>query len=261
MTHWKDLHLVVVDTETTGLDPRAERVIEVGIIHFEGGRVVDKYGVLIDPGKPIPQEVVELTGIKDADVAGGPPFEAVAAEVAERLSRGVIVAYNLPFDRAFLTVELERAGLAWPDQPCLDPLILVRELHRNQGSKKLGAAAARMGITLEEAHRATADAEVAGLVLIELANRYGGRLPPTLEELLVLQAHWEQQQAAEQATWRRNRGKSMDSELLGASAGGGSAMTVDDDGLLALGPAYVYGDDTDPMRAMFVGLPDIGSRR
>lgn len=260
MTHWKDLHLVVVDTETTGLDARTERVIEVGIIHFEGGVVVDRYGVLIDPGVPIPKEVVELTGIKDEDVRGGPPFAAVAEEVHRRLSQGVIVGYNLAFDRGFLTAELERAGLGWPDRPCLDPLILVRELHRNQGSKKLGAAAARMGIVLEEAHRATADAEVAGLVLLELAKRYGDRLPQTVEELAVLQAHWEQQQAAEQAQWRRNRGKSQDSELLGASSGG-PALTVDDDGLTTLGPAYIYGDDTDPIRAMFVGLPDIGSRR
>lgn len=258
MAHWKDLHLVVVDTETTGLDAKTERVIEVGIIHFEGGQVVDRYGTLIDPGVPIPQEVVALTGIKDEDVAGQPRFADVAAEVLRRLSQGVIVGYNLPFDKGFLVAELERAGLSWPDRPCLDPLILVRELHRNQGSKKLGVAAARMGISLEEAHRATADAEVAGLVLLELASRYGERLPPALEDLLVLQAHWEQQQAAEQAGWRRNRGRG-EAELLGATAG--PALTVDDDGLPALGPAYVYGDDPDPMRALFSGLPDIGARR
>lgn len=260
MTHWKDLHLVVVDTETTGLDAKAGRVIEVGIIHFEGGQIVDRYGTLIDPGVPIPQEVVGITGIKDEDVAGKPPFAAVAEEVARRLSQGVIVGYNLAFDRGFLTAEFDRLGMSWPDRPCLDPLILVRELHRNQGSKKLGVAAARMGISLEEAHRATADAEVAGLVLLELAARYGERLPPSLDDLLVLQAHWEQQQVAEQAQWRRNRGRGGDTELLGTSAGG-TALTIDDGGLPALGPAFIYGDDTDPMRAMFVGLPDIGARR
>ena len=258
-THWKDLHLVVVDTETTGLDAKTDRIIEVGIIHFEGGERVGDYNTFVSPGVSIPDEVVKLTGIKDEDVAGAPPFESVAQEVREHLSRGVIVGYNLAFDRGFLLAELERAGLTWPEQPCLDPLILVRELHRNQGSKKLGVAAARMGIKLEEAHRASADAEVAGLVLLALARDYGDRLPPALEDLIVLQAHWEQQQAAEQAAWRRNRGRSVDTGLLGAATA--APASLDEDGVPALGPAFVYGDDTDPVRAMFVSLPDIGSRR
>jgi DNA polymerase-3 subunit epsilon len=258
--HWRDLHLVVVDTETTGLDASKDRVIEVGIIHFEAGQCVDRYGVLVNPGIPIPQEVVELTGIKDDDVRDAPPFEVVAAEVAERLGRGVIVGYNLAFDRGFLTAELTRCSRAWPEMACLDPLILVRELHRNQGSKKLAAAAARMGINLEEAHRATADAEVAGLLLIALATQFEDRLPRTLEEMLVLQAHWEQQQVAEQAQWRRNRGR-VDTGLLGGASAVAAGMTVDEDGLPALGPAFVYGDETDFMRAMFMTLPDIGARR
>jgi len=60
---WLDLPLAVIDVETTGLDPEEDRIIEIGIVHFESGEVTDVYGQLIDPDMPLPEEVTELTGI------------------------------------------------------------------------------------------------------------------------------------------------------------------------------------------------------
>src|SRR5690606_22426868 len=124
-----------------------DRIIEVGIVHMQGGKVVDSWGQLINPEREIPEAVVNLTGIKPEDVADKPTFGAVAAEVAARLQGRGIVAYNLPFDRKFIAAELERAQLAWPaDNPTFDPLIFARQFHKDEGSKKLGEVAARLGI-------------------------------------------------------------------------------------------------------------------
>lgn len=245
---WRDATLAVVDVETTGLDPTTDRIIEIAIVAMRDGEVLDTWSSLVHPDREVPAEVERITGISTADVADAPRFAEIADAVAEHLEDRIFVAYNLAFDRAFVRTELERCGRDWVEPRCLDPLIFVRELHRNQGSKRLGAVAARLGIPLEEAHRAAHDAEAAGRVLYAL----GGQLPETLDELLVLQGQWEQQQAAEMSGWRGRRGGAIEGSVGGLDAA---------DRGNALGPAYIYGDDTDHVRAMFVHLPDSGSRR
>ena len=248
-TLWFDLPLAVVDVETTGLDPTTDRIIEIAIIHMAGGEVQDRYTSLVNPERELPAEVTHITGIQPAELVSAPPFAEIADEVLALLAGRALVAYNLPFDRAFVQNELDRCGRTWPEPACIDPLIFVRELHRNKGSKRLSAAAARLGVPLDEAHRAAADAEATGHVLYEL----GQHLPKRLSELLLLQAQWEQQQQQEMAGWRGRRG----GDAIGGSVTGTPASERGD----SLGPAYAYGDDTDPVRAMFAHLPDSGSRR
>ena len=250
---WQDCDLAVVDVETTGLDPRNDRIIEIAVIHMRGGETIESWGRLIDPGIPIPEDVVKLTGITQAQVDGQPRFEALAAEIRARLEGKVAVAYNLPFDRGFITAELERAGTTWPDVPALDPLVFARELQKEAGSKRLGSVAERLGIELKEAHRATDDARVAGLVLYA----FRGQIPDRLEELVALQQVWSQRQERELAARRRRRGGEDAFAELQPKASG----PVGDGTLIALGPAYVYGDEPDPIRFFYKQLPDIGARR
>ena len=253
MGQWQKQRIAVVDVETTGFSPVEDRVIEVGIVLFENGEVVERYGQLVQPGKAIPEAVVKLTGITDDQVKDAPVFKDIAREVESRLKDAIIVGYNLEFDKGFVSAELERVGLDWPDnQPELDPLIFARQLHKGRGGNKLGQVAERLGISLENAHRAVDDAEATGHVLFALAEG----LPPELEALLVVQEQWRMLQAQERAMRRRMRGASV----LGEEVGSASELeTVD--GLPALGPAYLYGDETDPLRAMYRTLPDVGSRR
>jgi len=237
---WWDLPLAVVDVETTGFDPQEDRIIEVGIVHFHRGKVTETWGQLVKPGRPIPDAVVELTGITDADVAQAPTFDKVAAEVLARLQGKGIVAYNLPFDRKFLSTELARAGLTWPaESPTFDPLIFARQFHEDKGSKKLGEVASRLGIDLLEAHRAVDDATVAGHVLYAFREL----LPPQLQALLVLQAQWERQQE----TKIRFRSKRMDQEA--------SSWLSDDQTTIGLGPGFIYGSEPDPLRALYSSVP------
>lgn len=245
---WTDLRFVALDVETTGFKPEEERIIEIGLVTFDRGQILDEWGSLVNPGKPIPLEVQELTGIKDEDVANAPRFEEIAQEVARRLQGVGLCAYNLRFDQSFIDAELKRSGFAWPpESPTLDPLIFARELQRGERSKKLGDVAERLGIPLENAHRATDDAKVAGLVMLAFAPE----LPTSLSDLLVLQAQWEQQQEASTSFWRNKRGGDE-----GPSAAQ-RAISVFGASSVGLGPAYLYGDELDPLRAIYLSVPEL----
>lgn len=241
--NWRDLPLAVLDVETTGLEPEDHRVTEVGIIHFERGEIADEYGQLVNPQRPIPAESTEITGISDEDVEDKPTFDEIAGEVRERLTDVGIVAYNLSFDRSFLKMELERAGHDWPEEaPTLDPLIFARQFFKDQRRKDLGTVCDLLDIPLEEAHRATNDARVTGRVLYAFADR----LPEQLDELLMLQAQWEKLQAQQMADWRSRDDEDEMETLSDAFA----SQTV------GLGPAYIYGDETDPLKALYKSVPE-----
>lgn len=239
-----DLPIAVLDVETTGLDPRADRIIEIAIIHMQGGVVTERFATLVNPEQDVPDEVQKLTGIEPAQLLAAPRFAEVAAEVERRLADRVFVAYNLGFDRAFVSEELARTRRELPSRRFVDPLVFVRELHKTEGSKRLSAVAERLGIPLASAHRAADDAEAAGLILYALLSR----LPERLGDLVLLQQQWELQQKNEMANWKGDRGGAIDQGISPSLDRGN-----------ALGPAYIYGDDTDPVRAMFVHLPDAGS--
>jgi len=245
-TSFMEVPVAVVDVETTGFDSENDRVIEVAVVHMQGGVITESWGSLVNPDRDIPDDIVRITGITNENLVGAPRFAEVAAEVQRRLTGRVFVAYNLTFDRAFVTAELKRAGAVFPCDRFLDPLVFVRELQRGAGSKKLGAVAQRLGITLSNAHRATDDAEAAGHILYHFA----GQLPERLGDIAMLQAQWEQQQRNEMAAWRSDRGGAMNASIGGVVERGN-----------ALGPAYLYGDDTDPVRAMYAHLPDSGGAR
>jgi DNA polymerase-3 subunit epsilon len=247
---WFDAPLAVVDVETTGLDPANDRVIEIAVIHMVGGEETARFSSLVHPGREVPGEVTNVTGITNEDLVDAPAFEAIAQEVRTALEGRAFVAYNLGFDRAFVANELERCGIEWTPQTPIDPLVFARELHKKAGSKRLGAVAERLDISLENAHRAADDALVAGQVLYAFREA----LPENLEELIQLQAQWATSQENEMAGWRSRRGGDAFESGIGAATDG-----ADRGG--ALGPAYLYGDDTDPVRAMFVHLPDSGGRR
>jgi DNA polymerase-3 subunit epsilon len=199
---WADLPIALVDVETTGKDASADRVVEVGIVIARGGEIVERRNWLVNPGVPIPQEASDVHKITDADVKDAPPFAAVAAEVAEALAGVIPGAYNAAFDKAFLTNELARAGVSLrKDVEWLDPLVWARELQQGERSRALGEVAARLGITLENAHRASDDAEAALRVLLALARDV--RVPRAYGALIQEQRRLAFAQAdARRLTWR-----------------------------------------------------------
>ena len=210
-TSWRDLPVALIDVETTGRDASSNRIVELGIAIGKGGEVIARHNWLIHPGCPIPEEVRAIHGISDDDVKDSPRFEAIAHEVAEALRGAIPAAYNAPFDRAFVTNEFARAvslGLTpitgvpaiERDVDWIDPLVWAREIQKEERSRTLVDVAARLGVKLENAHRASDDAEAALLVLYALGNDV--RMPSGYGALMSEQKRIAQRQADERRRWR-----------------------------------------------------------
>jgi len=202
---WHDLDIALLDVETTGRDASVDRVVELGIAVGRRGEIVARYNWLINPGIPIPPEVTAIHHISDEMVADKPRFEQVADAIGAALQGCVPAAYNAPFDRAFVANEWARAtrppvAALDRDVEWLDPLIWAREIQENERSRSLGDVAARLGIALENAHRAQDDAEAALRVLYALGR--DPRVPTTYGAFVQEQRRLGQKQADARRMWR-----------------------------------------------------------
>jgi DNA polymerase-3 subunit epsilon len=212
-TPWRDLPIALVDLETTGRDASVDRVIEVGIAVGRNGVVIARYNWLVNPGVPIPDEARAVHHISDEDVKDSPRFAAIAHEIAAALHGCVPAAYNAAFDRAFLANEFGRAGsretapepstnppALRKDVDWMDPLVWAREIQRDEKSKALGEVASRLGVKLENAHRASDDAEAALLVMYGLAS--DPRIPDAYGAVVQEQRRLALAQADERRFWK-----------------------------------------------------------
>jgi DNA polymerase III subunit epsilon len=192
------MDLVVVDVETTGLQPEQADLIEIGAVRLrldqagadqhgadrqgadrQGAdrlvvaQVTGEFFTLIRPPGPVPATITELTGIDDAMVRRAPPA-ATALRAFLAFARGaVLVAHNAAFDIAFLTRGCAAAGLAWPPAAVLDTAVLARLLLSPEQVPdcKLATLAGYFGTGTEPCHRALADAQATAEVLTGLLRR------------------------------------------------------------------------------------------
>jgi len=118
---------VVIDIETTGLDPKTARVVELASVRLSGGRLDEAkaFRRLVNPGMPIPAAASDIHGISDAAVAGALPFAPVWSEFSQTLGDAVLIGHTVGFDLAVLKRECERAGFAWMQPPTLDTRLLA----------------------------------------------------------------------------------------------------------------------------------------
>ena len=209
---WESIPFTVIDFETTGTDAATDRVIEIGLVTFDKGRVTRREGWLVNPGIPVPEESRAVHGITDEELAGAPEFATVMPRLLDLLQGQLPVAYNAAFDRGFLLEEIKRAapkGMTPGDMPpaarndvaWVDPLVWAREILQELKSRRLGDVSKHLGIPLEQAHRAAGDAEATGRVLLALAPQ----LPRIYGELIRLQKRYAAFQEAEFAAWKRFR--------------------------------------------------------
>ena len=153
-----EVRFAVVDVETTGGSPANNFLTEIAAAVYVGGRRVDVFDQLVDPGVPIPPFISELTGIDDATVAGAPRVGDVLPELRQHLADCVLVGHNLPFDVSFLDAALVANDHPPLDQPRVDTLVLARRLLRGHVPNfKLGTLAAALELPNQPSHRALAD--------------------------------------------------------------------------------------------------------
>src|SRR6185437_4928280 len=146
-----------VDLETTGTVPSGDRVTEIGIVRVSGGELVDEWSSLVDPGRPIPEDIQVLTGITNAMVRGAPGFHDVAREVRERLAGRLFVAHNARFDYGFLKNEFRRLGMRFTAD-VLCTVRLSRRLYPEAPGHGLDAVVARHGLREPHSGGASNDA-------------------------------------------------------------------------------------------------------
>ncbi|MGI6150215.1 MAG: hypothetical protein GX195_11500 [Firmicutes bacterium] len=120
--------LVFVDVETTGLNPFAERIIEIFMLKLLGSGEVEEYGSLINPGRPLSAEITAITGLTDADLADSPKEAEVAQAIREFIGGGTLVAHNLTFDKGFLNAMFRRTKQPPLPGGGIDTLALSRSL-------------------------------------------------------------------------------------------------------------------------------------
>ena len=125
--------VIIVDTETTGLDPTRDKLIEIAAVRLRGPNIVDSFETFVDPGRRIPEEIVELTGIADEDVAGAPDPGTAVDMFADFAAGCDLVAHNATFDRSFIMREAVPGALTgqWYDSLALSQIALPRfKTHR-----------------------------------------------------------------------------------------------------------------------------------
>ncbi len=167
----EDADLVIVDLETTGIDPANERMIELAAVRICGDRVVDTFESLIDPERSIPKVITRITGIISADVDGAPRAYDVLPDFIEFLGEAVFVAHNCSFDWNFIKSELQRAHLPELTNSKLCTVRLARRLLPGLPSRSLGSLINFYNIQTNSRHRALSDVRSTHEVLMHLIDR------------------------------------------------------------------------------------------
>lgn len=165
--------VVVLDVETTSLDPREARVIEIGAVLVEGHTVSSLLSEYCDPGCPIPAEVSALTGITDATVRGASCFDDLFPALIHLIGSMPVAAHNAPYDIAVLKAEAARLGRDFRPV-AYDTLAIARSLWKGLPNYKLGTLCSAAGIPLNQAHRAIQDAEATAHLLIHFRDLLHG---------------------------------------------------------------------------------------
>ena len=176
----------VVDLETTGGSPGLSKVTEIGAVRIRAGEVVDRFVTLVNPNRPIPPAVTELTGIDDDMVAESPDIEDALAGFVAFAGQDVLVAHNAPFDLRFLNYERRRLASRYFTQPWLDTLVLARRLLDGQVERHdLRTLAGWADTSVQPIHRALPDAEATAEVLVVLLGLLAERGVDTLERAVA----------------------------------------------------------------------------
>jgi DNA polymerase-3 subunit epsilon/ATP-dependent DNA helicase DinG len=170
---------VALDLETTGLDAERDAIIEVGAVKFRDDEIIDTFSTFVKPGRPIPSQITELTGIHDEDMVGAPGLHDMLPRLGRFVGRHPVVGHSIQFDLGFLR---RHSQLLENEQ--IDTFELASVLIPHAERYSLGALAKMLGIKLEQAHRALDDAQ-ATYGLFRILLRRAAALPPRLLKEIV----------------------------------------------------------------------------
>ena len=159
--------VVVFDFETTGLSAKSCKIIEIGAVKVKKGSIIETFQTLVNPHEEIPDEITEITHITNDMVKSAPTIEQVLPDFYKFTYGAVLSAYNIDFDYQFLSIAGERLRLLFNNEQ-IDTLKLARDKVPSLSNYKLGTVVKALDITLNNAHRALADAYATAKVFVKL---------------------------------------------------------------------------------------------
>ena len=179
---------IVFDIETTGFSSIKDAIIEIGAVKVTDGKITDRFSTFVNPKRPIPFEITNLTSITDEMVMDSPTIDVVLPQFLEFAGDGVLVAHNAGFDVGFIEQNCRSLGLS-DEFVYLDTVALARVLLPTLSKYKLNIVAKALNISLENHHSAVDDAEATAEIFVKFTemlkkdqvgtlkevNRYGDR--------------------------------------------------------------------------------------
>jgi len=190
MSNIWEVPFVVVDVETTGSDPKENRITEIACVKVVCGEIADEYSSLINPHQFIPPFISRMTGISNEMAFDAPEPLGVLKEIYNIISvpNTIFTAHNVNFDWNFVRHSLYRQQMNAPIVDKLCTLKLARKIISKNHKKNVGDLAKYFGIGMNNRHRALGDARATAMILLELleivSNEHG---IDTVEELLLFQ--------------------------------------------------------------------------
>ena len=177
-----DADYVVFDLETTGFSPETNRIIEIGAVKVQNGKIVDKFSTFVNPQVPIPFRIEQLTSINDSMVIDAPVIADILPEFMKFCEGCVMVAHNADFDMSFIKKNCQRLDI--PCKPTIvDTVALARVLLPNLNRFKLYTVAKALGVSLENHHRAVDDAGCTAEIFVKFIEMLRERGMSTLDEV------------------------------------------------------------------------------
>jgi len=166
--------LVVVDVETTGIDPKMADLLEIAAVKVKGGKVTDTWSTFVNPGRPIVGH--QIHGLTDKDVKGASKPADAVREFLAFAGDATLIGHNVGFDLTFLE-EAHGDGFRFEPGRYLDTLVIAREAFPGvPESFKLPDLARFLGVEVQASHRALPDAEATAAVLLKLGEDLAPRL-------------------------------------------------------------------------------------
>lgn len=161
---------ISVDLETTGLNPKTDKIIEIGAVRVENGQVTGEFSRFVNPGRALPERITELTGIVQEQVLGAETVGTVLGEFLEFAGELPLLGHRILFDYSFLKRAAVNAGKPF-ERKGVDTLKLSRQYLAELPSRRLSDLCAHFGIPIT-AHRALEDARAAHFLYQELCARF-----------------------------------------------------------------------------------------
>ncbi len=176
---------VVFDTETTGFTPYNDQIIEIGAVKIKNGEIIDRFDELINPGRKLPDKIVELTNITDEMLEGKDTEENVTKRFKEYIGDLPMVAHNAKFDIGFISAAYNKYNLGEFTNTVLDTMSMARMLYPNWKNHKLSTLVKQLEVPWDEDahHRADYDSEGTAIGFYKMCKTLYNRNIETTKKL------------------------------------------------------------------------------